>query len=124
MAQPDYGVAAPLLGWTGMGITMSPDAAIGAVFGGCLFWAMNPEIKATTKVPLLVGSLGAGYAFGLPMGDGGWAMAFSLVGATLGYAALESIRYTMKPGVEVPPWLNWARDVLSSLTPWRGGSNK
>lgn len=124
MSQPDYGVVTPLLAWTGLGISISPDAALGAVFGGFLFWAMNPEMAAKTKIPLLVGSLGAGYGLGLPMEGSGWSMAFSVLGATLGYAALESVRYTMKPGMDVAPWMIWAKDVISNLTPWRGGSNK
>lgn len=120
MTQHNTSLDTPLIALSAVGFTVSPDAAIGALFGALFFWAMNPDMKADVKFPLLLASFGAGYAFGVPWGPGGWEMACAVSGATLGHVVFDSLRSTVKFGTPVPAWL---KEVLN-LLPWRRGSQE
>lgn len=109
-------IAVPLL-W---GLTLSPDAAIGALFGAMFFWAMNPEVDLKKKLVLLLASFGAGYGLALPWGPGGWEMTAGMVGAALAHTVLDSFRTTIKDREAMPLWLT---ELLGSL-PWRGGPKR
>lgn len=117
MAQQSH-LEAPLVALVGFGLTLSPDAAMGALFGGMFFWALNPDMQTSTKLLLLIASLGAGYSLGLPLGPGRWEMAAAAFGAALVYVAIDSLRATIVSGASVPIWLK----ELLNLLPWRGGS--
>lgn len=109
-------VVVPLL-W---GLTISPDAAIGALFGAMFFWAMNPDVELSKRLMLLLASFGAGYSMALPWGPGGWEMAAAVIGAALAHAVLDSFRTAIVDGSNIPPWLN----ELLGILPWRGGPKK
>lgn len=104
-------VAAPFL----LGLTVSPDAAIGALFGSMFFWAMNPSLEVGNKAVLLLASFGAGYSLALPWGPGGWEMFAGVFGSSLVHTALEAFQGTIRAGGAMPVWLK----ELISILPWK-----
>lgn len=105
-------IAAPIL----LGLTVSADAAMGALFGSMFFWAMNPGLDFGNRAVLLTASFGAGYSIALPWGPGGWEMFAGVIGSSLVHAALDSLRGSIRAGGSIPPWL---KDLINAL-PWRG----
>lgn len=108
--------------WAGFVILLShahPEAAAGAVCGGFFFWSLSPEIPISTRLLLLLGSIGLGYGMALPAvrSDNGWAWIIAGFGASLVHVVLVAFRSMVKTGSPVPPW---AKDILDALPiPWR-----
>lgn len=96
-----------------------PEAAAGAVCGGLFFWSLSPEIPVSSRVMLLIASVGIGYGIGLPAARStdysGWAWVASGFGASMAHVMIVSMRSMVKTGSPLPPWLTAILDAL----PWR-----
>lgn len=96
-----------------------PEAGAGAVCGGLFFWSLSPEIPISSRIWLLIASVGIGYGIGLPAARSadysGWAWVTAGFGASMAHVIIVSLRGVVKTGSPLPPWFMAMLDAL----PWR-----
>lgn len=99
--------------------SLNPEAAAGAVCGGLFFWALSPHVRLTTRLCLLLASVGIGYGLGLPAARSadwvGWTWTFAGLGASLAHVVIVSFMAMVNQNSNLPPWLLSILDLL----PWR-----
>lgn len=114
--------------WGGLVLVLgaiNPEAAAGAVCGGFFFWSLSPEIPISSRIWLLIGSVGLGYGMALPvvLSDTGWAWVVAGFGASMVHVVIVALRSMVVSGSAWPLWLREIIDLLPFTRRRKSGDN-